>query len=55
MNPYPFWALNHVTVARAMLLISSRPGDASELVGERNRQHVWCSRFLAASIHGLSP
>jgi len=31
------------------------PSDAGELVGERNRQHVGCSRFLAASIQGLSP
>ena len=36
-------------------LVEYRPGDAGELVGERDRQHLWCSRFFAASIHDLSP
>jgi hypothetical protein len=36
-------------------LVENRPGDAGEPVGERNRQHVWCNRFLAASIQDLRP
>src|SRR6266498_982350 len=40
---------------RLALLAKDGPGDTGKLVGERDCQHVVVSRFLAASIQGLSP
>jgi len=37
------------------LVAKDGPGDTGKLVGERDCQHVVVSRFLAASIQGLSP
>ena len=36
-------------------LVENRPGDAGELVGERDRQHVVMQAFLGRCDPGLEP
>src|SRR5215470_3707333 len=42
-----------LTHSKARSLVENRPGDAGELVGERNRQHVVVQSFLGGLYPGF--